>query len=164
MSVLSEDIRYLRLLYLKALLLLKPALHLAVVRFPVYLRPQRMHGRTLSPVEHLRLYKRRVRRLSHLAAESIDLPHQMPLGRSAYAGIARQIAYSVKAYRKHDRAHTEPGRGQRRLSPRMSAADHGYIIITQYHRGHSSIYVILASFFSLAFLTAFIFFSITRLA
>ena len=62
-----------------------------------------MHRRTLAAVEHAVLDAGRIRGARHLAAERIDLTHQMPLGCTADRRVTGHIADRVKyrSYMKH---------------------------------------------------------------
>ena len=108
----------------------KAVLHVRRIFAAVYLSTQRMYRRALSAVEHTALQGTGVRRATHLAAEGVDLTHQMTLRRAADRRIARAVADRVHIYRKDGGFASEPCRRQSRLDTGMTGADNGYIIFT----------------------------------
>ena len=59
------------------------------------LRAQGVHGRALAAVEHAVLDAAGVRRAAHLAAEGVELAHEMALARAANGGVAGHVAHRV---------------------------------------------------------------------
>ena len=104
-------------------LLLKRVLHIGAVFDAVGLGAQGVHRRAFASVEHAVLDAGHVRRARHLAAQRVDLAHQMPLGRAADRGVAGHVADCVQIDREARRVHPEPGRGQRSLDARVPRAD-----------------------------------------
>ena len=104
-------------------------LHNPAVLVPVRLRSERVDGRALSAVQHPVLYGCSVRRLSHLAAEAVELAHEVALRRSAYRGVAGHIAHRVKIDGKAYHPRTEPCGGQSGLDPGMARADYGDVAV-----------------------------------
>ena len=103
--------------------------HLAGVFLLVRLRAERMHRRSLGLVEHLGLYKGFIYIFSHLAAERIQLAHQVALRASADIRVARHQGDAVHADGKHDRLESQSRACQRRLTAGVSRPDDRYIII-----------------------------------
>ena len=86
-----------------------------------------MHRRTLAAVEHAVLDAGRIRGARHLAAERIDLTHQMPLGCTADRRVTGHIADRVQIDGEAGGFHAEPGRSERSLDARMSCANHNNV-------------------------------------
>lgn len=84
------------LLEVEIFLLLDNLLHIDVIALPVRLHPQGVDGRAFAAVEHPALNKGSVRRLSHLAAQRVDLPHQMAFGGPADRRIAGHVGKAVQ--------------------------------------------------------------------
>ncbi len=99
---------------------------------PVGLRAQRMNGGAFPEVQHPVLDAAGVRRLSHLSAERVQLPHQMALARPADGRVARHIADRVEIDRKYDRSQSHPRAGQPCLDPGVSGPDHRRIIASRF--------------------------------
>ena len=95
MPVLHAKIDDLRLAQQQIFLPLKRVLHHALVAPPVGLRAQRPDSGALAPVEHPVLDAGFIRRLCHLAAEGVELAHEMALSRAADGGVAGHIAHRV---------------------------------------------------------------------
>ena len=119
------------------LLPLEQLLHMLLIAPPVGLRAQRVDGGTLAEIQHPILDAAGVRRLSHLAAERVQLPHEMTLARPADCGIAWHIPHGVEIDREHGCAQPQPCTGKARLDPGMSRADHRNIIVSRikFHSG-----------------------------
>ena len=115
------------LLYAQILLILERELHYLLIFSPVGLRTQRVNSRPLAAVEHTVLYAGLVGCLCHLAAQSVQLTHEMPLARAAYGGIAGHIAHAVEVYGKAYRVKSHACGGKRGLYSRVTCADDGYI-------------------------------------
>ena len=110
------------------LLPLERALHILLIPPAVRLRAQGVDGRALAQVQHPVLDARAIGRLRHLAAERVELAHEMALPRTADGGIAGHIADRVQIDRKHDGLQPHPRAGQPGLDPGVARADHGYIV------------------------------------
>lgn len=78
------------------LLPLEQLLHMLLIAPPVGLCAQRVDGGTLAEIQHPILDAAGVRRLPHLAAERVQLPHEMTLARPADCGIAWHIPHGVE--------------------------------------------------------------------
>ena len=100
------------------------ALHPPRVGGLVALDARRLDGRAPSRVEHARLQHRKVRIAPHLAAEGVQLRHEVRLGDTPDGGIARHRRNPVAPQRREERPATQPGRRQRRLGARVSASDY----------------------------------------
>ena len=124
-AVLRLDGHDLRLLDAQVRLQLERVLHHGLVFPPVGLRAQRVHGRPFAAVEHPVLDAGLIGRARHLAAERIELAHEVPLARAADGGVAGHIADGVHIDRKTDGVQSEPGGGQRGLNARVARTDDG---------------------------------------
>ena len=107
----------------EVLLLVDGAAHPQAVGQLVGLRAQRMNRRALAGVEHARLEKRVVDRQPHLAAQRVQLAHQMPLGCAADRGVARHERHRVQIEREQQRLKAQPRAGQTCLAPGVTRAD-----------------------------------------
>ena len=122
----------------QVLLLLERVLHIGAVFDAVGLRAQRVHGRALAAVEHTVLNAGRVRGAGHLAAQRVDLAHQMALGRAADRGVAGHVADRIQIDGKAGRMHTQPGGGKRGLDARVARADHDNVKCFCCKAGHTA--------------------------
>ncbi len=102
-------------------------LHHLLIAPPVGLRPERPHRRALAPVEHPVLDAGLVRRPAHLAAEGVQLPHQLALARTADGGVAGHVAHRVQIDGEAHRAQTQPRGGERCFNARVARAYYRYI-------------------------------------
>ena len=107
----------------------QPPLHVPAVGAAVDLGAQGMNRRPLAAVEHAGLQHIGVGRHPHLAAERVDLPHQVPLGGAADAGIAGHIAHRVEIDGEHGGFAPQPRGGERRLDAGVSRPDDRHFII-----------------------------------
>ena len=101
-------------------------LHVVAVSTAVNLRAQGVHGRTFAEIEDTALQRVAVSRFAHLAAEGVNLPHEMAFGRAADRGIARHIADPVKVDCKN---RSEPSRSERRFNAGVTGADDSDIVV-----------------------------------
>ena len=106
---------------------LERVLHIRSVFNSVGLRAQRMHGGTLSAVEHTVLNAGRIGRPRHLSTQCIDLSNEVSLGGAADGRIARHIAHSVQIDGKTRGFRTQTGTCERGLDARVTGSDHRYI-------------------------------------
>ena len=136
MAILAADLRDLRLPQRQVGLQLQRVLHDLLVFSAVGLCPQRPDGGALAPVQHPVLDARLVRRPRHLAAQRVQLPHQMPLARAADGRVAGHVAHRVQADRQAYRLHAHPRRRQRRLDARVTGADHRHVIASAVKFSH----------------------------
>ena len=120
-----------RLLEIQMFLPLEDALHILLIFPPVCLRAQRMNGRTLAEVQHPVLDAAAVRRLCHLAAQRVQLAHEMSFSRAADCRVAGHVAHRVEIDRKDDRAQPHSGAGKPRFDSRVPRADHCHIIASR---------------------------------
>ena len=95
-----------------------------VVAALVHLRPQRMHGRTFSGIEHAHLNQRIIGGETHFSAERIELTNEMSLARSADRGVAGHHADAVKIQRQQQGIQPHTRSGERRLYAGVACADH----------------------------------------
>ena len=107
-------------------------LHPRPIRRLVGLRAARPDGRSLARVEKAELDSGFVDRQRHLAAQRVDLAHQMALADPADRRIARHLADMVQVKRQHQGRGAHPRRGQRGFDTGMAGADHNYAVV---HRG-----------------------------
>ena len=82
-----------------------------------------MHGGALAPVEQAKLDGRGVGEQAHRAAESVDLPDDLPLGDPTDGRVAAHLTDGVDVDCQQRRPETDPARRQRRLEPGMPGAD-----------------------------------------
>ena len=129
---------------MKVFFLLYSLLHLDMILVLICLSPQRMHRRTLCSIEHPALYESLIDIYSHLAAERVDLPHQVTLARAAYRRIARHHSNSLQVYGKHQRFLPHPGSSKPGFTACMACADNDHIISSHQKFFH---YLIYASIF-----------------
>ena len=126
--MLDEQFLNEHLLHIEVRLLLTGFLHCELIELLVCLRPQRMDSRTLAGIEHTVLDTGLIRVDTHLAAQCIELPHEMPLCRPTNRWIAWHHRYIVHAQCRKQRRTANTGRSQRGLYTCMSGANHDYII------------------------------------
>ena len=98
--------------------------HPVLIGLLVRLRPQAVYRRPLAQIQHPALQKGVVNGATHLAAQCVQLPHQMPLGRAADHRVAGHEGNAVHVQCQQHRVHPHARGRQRRLTPRMAAADH----------------------------------------
>ena len=103
--------------------LFQGVLHDLLVFPPVGLGTERVDGRAFAPVEQPILDAGFVRRASHLAAQSVQLPHQLPLSSAADGGVAGHIAHCVQIDGKTQGAAAQSCPGQRRFNAGVTGAD-----------------------------------------
>ena len=126
-AVFRQDIRDLRLLQLQTLLQLQRMLHMLLIFAAVGLRPQRVDGRSFTPVEHPVLDAAAVCRQTHFAAQHIQLPDKVTLAGAADGGIAGHIAHGIEVDGKQNGFQTQTGGSQCRLDSCVSGTDDGNI-------------------------------------
>ena len=124
----NAKIAHLRLNDVQSLLLLQTVLHLTVVGIPIRLDTQAVNSRSFSSIEHPALQKGGVCRLAHLAAQRINLPHQMALGSSSDRRIARHVADCIEGHGKDGRFCAQPCCCQRRFDAGMARTDYRDLI------------------------------------
>ena len=94
----------------------------------VALRAQRLHGGPLAGIEQAHLDEGAVGVAAHLAAERVDLAHEMALGRPADRGVAGHQRDAIEVHRQQQRAASHARRRQRRLAARVARADDDHIV------------------------------------
>ena len=109
---------------MQVLLALQGLLHHRLVAPPVGLSPQGVHRRPLAQVQHPVLDAGPVRRPGHLAAQGVQLPHQVPLARAADGRVAGHVAHAVQIHGEAQGLQPQTRRGQSRLDARVARADH----------------------------------------
>src|SRR5439155_14962667 len=102
-------------------------LHRHTALLLVALRPQRAHGRPVPRVEHAELDAGLVGVATHLAAQRVDLLHEVALGDAADRWIAGHLRDLVLIHREQGRARAHAGRGQRSLAAGMASADYDHV-------------------------------------
>ena len=118
----------LRLPQMKVGRFLQHRLHIGGIVAAVDLSAEGMHRRAFAAVEHTALQEGGVRRLSHLAAESVDLTHQVTLSGAADGGIAGHIAHPVHINGKYDGVAPQSGGGKSCLDAGVTGADDRHVI------------------------------------
>ena len=131
MAVLRPDVHHLTLPHHQVGLALQRVLHHLLILPPVGLGPQGPYGGALAPVQHPVLNAGLVRRLGHLAAQSVQLTHQMALSRAADGRVAGHVAHRIQIDGKAHRLQSQPRRGQRCLDAGMARADDGNIKLSR---------------------------------
>jgi hypothetical protein len=81
-----------------------------------------MHRRALAEVEGTGLERYKVRRMTHFAAQGVDLKNQMPLAASADGRVARKIGKRIEVKGEKNGVKSHSCRGERRLDTRVSRA------------------------------------------
>ncbi len=104
-------------------------LHPRPIRRLIRLRATRPDGRPLAGVEKAKLDSGRIDRQRHLAAQRVDLPHQMALADPADRRIARHLPDMVQVERQHQASRAHPRSRQRRLNPGMPSPDNDYVVV-----------------------------------
>ena len=122
-ALVEADLRDHGLHQLKALLPLQRVLHVLLVFPAVGLRAQRVDGGAFAAVEHPVLDAAAVGGLRHLAAQRVQLAHQMALARAADGRVAGHISHGVEVDREHRRVQSEPCAGKARLDPGVTGPD-----------------------------------------
>ena len=122
---------HLRLLQTQVFLPLQGLLHDLLIAPPVRLCPERVDGRPFAQVQHPVLDAGFVRGPGHLAAQSVQLPHQVALGGAADGGVAGHVAHAVQIDGKAHRVQPQPCRGQGRLDARVARADDGDVTVSR---------------------------------
>ncbi len=82
---------HLGLLQAEPLLFVKKPLHLLSVEFLIALYARGLNSGPPAAIEKAKLNAGTVCNFSHDAAESINFPHQMPLGDASNGGVARHL-------------------------------------------------------------------------
>ena len=127
MTVFYLNVHNLRLLEFQMLLLFQGALHIHLISLAICLGAQGMDGGTLAPVEHPILNAAGIGGHTHFAAQSVQLPHQMPLAGAANGGIAGHIAHGVQIDGKQNGVQSQPGGSQGSLDSGVTRADDGNV-------------------------------------
>ncbi len=103
---------------------LKHTLHPGAIGGLVGLRAACSDGGTLACVEEAELDPGLVDRHAHLAAECVDLAHQVALADTADSGIAGHLADVVEVQGEHERARAHPRGGESGFDTGMAGANH----------------------------------------
>ena len=94
----------------------------------VALGAQGADGRALAGIQLANLNLGAVGVAAHLAAERVDLTHQVALGRPADRGVAGHLGNSGEAGAQQRGASSHARGGQGRLAPGMAGADHQDVV------------------------------------
>ena len=78
--------------------------------------------------------------LRHLAAERVQLAHEVALARAAYGRVAGHVAHAVQVYGEADGGTAQPRGGQRGLNPRVARAYYNYIALSGFVSLHAADY------------------------
>ena len=136
-AVLHENLLDLRLAQVELFAIIHRTAHALLVFLLVGLGAQRVHRRTLAGVEHAALDEHVVDGAAHLAAQRVQLPHQMALRRAADGGIAGHHRQRIQVQRDQQRAVAHARAGQRGLAARVPRADdHRVVSFVVLHRAH----------------------------
>jgi len=108
-----------------------------LVHFLVTLGPGRLDRGALGLIEQAELNASQVGVDRHLAAQSIDLPHHLPLGLTADGRIAAHLGHGVQISGQQQGRRPHPRRGQRGLHARVAGAAHDHVegFVCSLHRG-----------------------------
>ena len=113
--------------------------HVVVVANAVCLYPQAVDSRPFAAVQHTALEKAGISSLSHFAAQSVNLPHQMPFCRAADRRVAGHVGDLIQRYGKQHCAAAKAGRSQGGFYTGMTGTDHSDVISSHviiFHRYH----------------------------
>ncbi len=111
---------------------LQYALHPRTIGGLVSLSAARTDRRSLAGIEEAELDSGLVDSEAHLAAERVDLAHQMSLADSADRRVTGHLADVIQVEREHQRFRAHPGCGERGLDPGVAGADDDHVV---FHRG-----------------------------
>ena len=116
---------------------LQRILHRQAIGLFVALRAQRLHGWPLGGIEQAHLNEGAVGRAAHLAAERVDLAHEMTLGRPADGWIARHQGDTIEVHRQQEGASSHTRRRQRSLAAGMPRPDDDHVVApVRWNVGH----------------------------
>src|SRR5262245_17699459 len=104
-------------------LILDAPFHFELVRLFVRLRPRRVHRGALGAIEHAELDACLIDVLAHLAAERVNLAHDLPLGDAADRRVAAHGADGVRVHGKQDGAEAHARRREGSFDSRVAGAD-----------------------------------------
>ena len=138
-AVLGVDVGDLRLLEAQVFLPLQGVLHDLLIPPAVGLGPQGPHRRALAPVERAVLDAGRVGGPGHLAAQGVQLPHQVALAGAADGGIAGHVAHRVQIDGKDNGLQPQPGSCQGRLDPGVTGTHYRDVKLSSVKFGHGII-------------------------
>ncbi len=110
--------------------------HPARVGVLVGLSARRPDRRSLAAVEHAELDPGGVDGAAHLAAERVDLAHQMPLAQAADGRVARHEGNALPTQRQDAGAEPHARRSQRRLAAGMTGTDDENVVVFPRGRAH----------------------------
>jgi len=108
--------------------LLQCELHGQRVEPLVALRPPRLHGRPLAEVEPAYLDEVAIHGAGHLAAQGVDLPHQVALAWATHGWVAAHLGDEVQVHGQQQRSRAHARRCQGRLAPGVPRADDDYVV------------------------------------
>ncbi len=117
-----------RLLEVEVRLMLQDLLHPEPVQLLVRLGAGGAHRRTFPGVEDAELDAGCVDVLSHLAAEGVDLLHQVTLGQAADGRVAGHQGNGVQVDGEKERRAPHARRGERRLAAGMPGPHHDHVV------------------------------------
>ena len=126
-AVFRADLHHFPLADGEMLLAFQGVFHIGLVFPPVRLGPEAPNGGAFALVQKAVLDAAGVGGLCHLAAQSVQLPHQVALAGATDSGVAGHVAHGIQVDGKDDGLHPQPGGGQRRLNACVSGADDGDI-------------------------------------
>ena len=124
----EQQVRDENLLDIEVLRLLTRLFHRELVELLVRLRAQRMDSGALARIEHAELNACLVRIDAHLAAERIELAHEMAFAWAADRRVAGHQSDIVHRERRQERLAADARGGQSRLHAGMASADDDDIV------------------------------------
>ena len=137
MAALHIDLLNLRLAQIQLFAVVHRAAHTLLVLLLVGLGAQTVHRRAFAGVEHTALNEHIVNRPAHLAAQRVQLAHQMALRRAADGRVAGHHGQGIQVQGGKQRAVPQARAGQRGLAARVARADDDDVVIfVVLHREH----------------------------
>ncbi len=133
-AVLDDQALDARLPHLQVRRALEHALAARAIGGLVGLRATGANRGTLARVQEAKLDSGLVHRQAHLAAERVDLAHQMALADTANRRVAGHLADMVEIEREHQRARAHPRRGQRSFDTGVAGADYDNVVVHREQR------------------------------
>ena len=129
LRLLAQQFRYKKLTHIEVRRIFECFLHDALIEKFIRLHPERVDGGAFARIEEPPLDRRPVRRDAHLAAERIDLAHEMTLAGAADGRVAGHHRDVVERKRHAERTPPEPRRCERRLDTRVPRTDDDNVVI-----------------------------------
>ena len=122
-----EQVLHSPLFHREILVIEEDLLQVPLIQLPVYLRSRPLHGRTLSPVQHLVLNPTLVAHARAQPVQRVDLPHEVALADATEAGVARHLTHGGAAVGQKEGAASAAGGGGGGLATGVPPAYHDHI-------------------------------------